>query len=210
MSESARVQQIQTLIRDHLDRIGPRHWKAIRVQCPDVSDATFCRYVKAIKAERAQVAKGGAPDALVSPTADEAQQEELPAPGKFPEFYNPVQKARIYNSLQADAEILREQAVDSRGNIINWRMFDKSIQVRERLLQKQGEVMSLLHDQVLMNELYNAIIEATNGLPEEFQKVVVTRMHELNQRRFGGAKNVQDHSQPSHLSHVSGPPQPSP
>lgn len=138
MSDSERTQQIKDMIRRHLEEVGTTRWRAVRLHCSDISDATFWRYVKAVREE---IAEKPGPSAPTNRSAGQAWDDEVPCLGALPGFYNSLQKARLYELLLADAETMRGQAVDHRGKITNWRMFEKSIQLRERLVSQQGEVM---------------------------------------------------------------------
>ena len=184
MSDSARVQQMKDLIRRHLEKVGARRWKAVRLQCPDISDATFWRYIKAVR-EEAEVEAGLG--ASVVQSISQATSDEVPNLGAFPSFYNPLQKARLYQSLLADAEIMRAQAVDHRGRITNWRMFEKSIQLRERLVCQQGEVVDFFQDQETGEKFFAQIIEFVDELPKEVAIKFHQQLHELQQQRLVGA-----------------------
>src|SRR5579859_1754025 len=118
MSESEAAQRVKDAIRRHLEEVGPTRWKAVRILCPDVSDATFWRCVKAVRTEGDR-----AHDTVRSaPTASPAADDDVPCLGALPAFYNPLQKARLYESLLADAEALRAHAVDRRGKITDARL----------------------------------------------------------------------------------------
>jgi hypothetical protein len=180
MSGSERTQQIKDTIRRHLEDVGATRWKTVRLQCPEISDATFWRHVKAVRDEaRANEAPGEAPKPHGSQTPD-----DVPRLGALPAFYNPLQKARLYESLLADAETMRAQAVDHRGRITNWRMFEKSIQLRERLVCQQGEIMDFFQSQNVGELLIAEIGEMVGELPSEVAHKFMDRLHQLQQRRL--------------------------
>lgn len=107
MSDSERAQQIKDLIRRHLAEVGAAQWKVVRRQCQDISDATFWRHVKTVREEgneqEDQIGAAAAPAV--------ATDDDVPPVGALPAFYNPLQKARQYESLLADAEALRAHAL---------------------------------------------------------------------------------------------------
>src|SRR5690242_13592144 len=117
MSDSERAQQIKDKIRRHLGEVGAAGWRAIRAECPEISDATFWRYVKAVREEGNKEGDHDEPATGPTPKAD----EDVPRLGALPTFYNPLQKAWLYEALLADAEALRAHAVDRRGKITNAR-----------------------------------------------------------------------------------------
>jgi len=182
MSDSERMQQVKDIIRRHLEEVGPAQWKAVRLRCPDISDATFWRYVKAVREEGGnEEDREGPPEPIRGQAPD---QEVLPV-GALPGFYNPLQKARLYESLLADAEIMRAQAVDHRGKITNWRMFEKSIQLRERLVTEQAELMEYFQNQEANKQFFAQIIEVVDDeLPKEVTYKFIRRLHELQQKRL--------------------------
>jgi hypothetical protein len=179
MSDSARAKQVKDMIRNHLEVVGAAEWKAVRTQCPEISDATFWRYVKAVREEGN---KGEAHEAATSP--DPTADSDVPRLGALPAFYNPLQKARLYEALLADAEALRAHAVDRRGKITNARQFEKSILLRERLLSQQAEMMNFFQSQEATTLFFKEIIEITGDLPEAVVRKLMTRMHEEQERRL--------------------------
>jgi hypothetical protein len=180
MSESERAQRVKGAIRRHLEEVGPTKWKTVRIQCPEVSEATFWRYVKAVRAEGDK--KNDSVPAAVSPGP--GVDDEVPCLGALPVFYNPLQKARVYQSLLADAEALRAHAVDRRGKITNARLFEKSILLRERLLSQQAEMMNFFQSQEATQLLQEQLIAMVRELPEEFAHRFIKRFHELQKRQL--------------------------
>jgi hypothetical protein len=180
MSDSERAQKVKNMIRRHLEEVGAAGWKAVRIQCPEISEATFWRYVKAIREEGNKV--GHLDEAATSPcpTAD----GDVPRLGALPAFYDPLQKARLYEGLLADAEALRAHAVDRRGQITNARQFEKSILLRERLLSQQAEVMKFFQSQEEMKLFFDEIVEIASDLPKETVLKLMTRLQEQQQRRL--------------------------
>jgi len=180
MPESERKQQIKHLIRTHLADVGGSQWKAVRLQCPEISEATFWRYVDAVRHE---LDKEAEPNHLNFPH-DQGPEGDAGKIVGLPPFYNPLEKARLYETLLADAETMRTQAVDHRGKIINWRMFEKSIQLRERLVCQQREAVAFFQSQEATELLYRELIELTDDLPPEAVKKFLERVSELYPRRL--------------------------
>lgn len=180
MADSERAQQVKNAIRRHLAEVGAAEWKTVRIQYPEISDATFWRYVKAVREEGN---KEGPPDEVAtvpSPVAD----CDVPRVGALPAFYNPLQKARMYEALLADAEALRAHAVDRHGKISDARQFEKSIVLRERLLSQQAEMMNFFQDQETWKLFFDEILEIAGDLPEVAARKLMTRLQEEQQRRL--------------------------
>lgn len=180
MSDSERALQVKNMIRRHLEEVGAEKWKAVRIQCPEISDATFWRYVKDVREQGNKVGDQNEIATGVGPTAD----DDVPRLGTLPAFYDPLQKARVYERLLADAEALRAHAIDRRGQITNARQFEKSILLRERLLSQQAEAMNFFQSQEATQLFFDEIIECTTGLPEETVHKLMIRLHERQQRRL--------------------------
>jgi hypothetical protein len=181
MPDSARTQQIKDLIRSHLAEVGSKRWKAVRLQCPDISDATFWRYRTAVRDENEEKLDPGPSS---NHSASQAPDDDVPNLGALPAFYNPLKKARSYESLLADADTMRAQAVDHRGRIINWRMFEKSIQLRERLISQLGDTMEFFQDQEATKQFFAQVVEIMDELPKEIAEKFVKRLYHLQERRL--------------------------
>jgi hypothetical protein len=176
MSDSERAQYIKDKIRRHLGEVGASGWKVLRTECPEISDATFWRYVKAVREEGNQegddeAATGPAPNA-----------DEIPRLGAFPAFYNPLQKARLYEALLSDAEALRAHAVDRRGKITDAKQFEKSIILRERLLTQQAELMHSFQDQEAIKQFLGQIGEMLEKVPRELAIECIEKMEALQKK----------------------------
>jgi hypothetical protein len=63
-------------------------------------------------------------------------------------------------------------------------MFEKSIQLRERLVCQQGEVMDFFQGQKAGEQLIAEIIEIVDELPKEVASKFMGRLHQLQQRRL--------------------------
>jgi len=168
------------MIRKHLATVGATRWKAVRLQSPEISEATFWRYVKAVREELERT--------TLLDDAPPPEQPELydgvPRVGELPAFYNPLQKARQCEELLADAEIMRSGSLDYRGRVTNLRILERSILLRERLLRQQSEVMGYFQNQEAMKLFYDELIEIASDLPEEGVRKFMMRLHELQQRRL--------------------------
>jgi hypothetical protein len=180
MPDSTRIQHIKELIKRHLQESGGAQWKATRLQCPDISDATFWRYLAQVREEAAGKTEGFAQPASGSANSP---RDEMPLVGMLPSFYQPLQKMRLYETLLADADIMRAQALDHRGRITNWRMFEKSIALRERLVAHQADAADFFQSQEAQQLFFKQIVEAVSDLPIEFAKPVIDRLRKIQFQR---------------------------
>jgi hypothetical protein len=180
MSDSERAQQIKNLIRKHLNEVGAAEWKAVQILCPEISGATFWRYIKAVREEGNKAGDHDEPAASPCSQADGG----VPSVGALPAFYHPLQKARQYEALLSDAEALRSHAVDRGGKITNARQFEKSILLRERLLSQQARMMDFFQNQETNQLFYDELIEIVNDLPEETVQKFMRRLDEHQQGRL--------------------------
>jgi|KBSSwiStaDraftv2_1062776.scaffolds.fasta_scaffold403371_2 hypothetical protein len=183
MSDSVRTHQIKDTIRNHLATVGATRWKAVRLQCPEISEATFWRYVKAVREEWERTTVPDETPPLERPDPHDG----VPRVGELPAFYNPLQKARQYEALLADAEVMRSRSLDYRGKVTNLRMLERSILLRERLLRQQAAVMGYFQNQEAMKLFYDELIEIASDLPRETVLKLMTRLHELQQRRLAAS-----------------------
>jgi hypothetical protein len=110
--------------------------------------------------------------------------DDVPYLGAFPGFYNPLQKARMYETLLVDAEALRAQAVDRRGKITNARLFEKSILLRERLLSDQAEIMNFFQNQDVMHRVFQEIRELCKKVPKEIVVEFLEKIRALQKERL--------------------------
>lgn len=184
MSDSERTQQIKDTIRNHLVTEGATRWKAVRLQCPEISEATFWRYVKAVREE---LERTTVLDEAPPPPEQSDPYDGVPRVGELPAFYNPLQKARQYEALLADAEVMRLRSLDYRGRVTNLRMLERSILLRERLLRQQAEVMDYFQNQEAMKLFYDELIEIASDLPEEAVRKLMMRLREQQRRRLAAS-----------------------
>lgn len=184
MSDSERAKQVKDLIRRHLAEVGAARWKVVRRQCQDISDATFWRHVKTVREEGNE--EEDEIGAAAAPAV--ATDDDVPPVGALPAFYNPLQKARQYESLLADAEALRAHALDRRGKITDARQFEKSIVLRERLLAQQAEILNFFQNQEANKVFYEQLTEMVMELPKEVARKFIERLGELQQRQLAASQ----------------------
>jgi hypothetical protein len=185
MSDSDRTHQIKDTIRNHLATVGATRWKAVRLQCPEISEATFWRYVKAVREE---LEKEAVPEEDPARTEKHDPNGGVPRLGSLPAFYNPLEKARQYESLLADVDIMRSRSLDYRGRVTNMRMLERSILLRERLLRQQAEVMDYFQNQEAMQLIFDELVETAKDLPKESVLKLMARLDELQHRRLSGSQ----------------------
>lgn len=179
MPDTASIKQLKEAISQHLDTVGPRNWKLVRDRFPEIAPATFWRYVRQVK--------GGGPqfnsDRGDGVTAGIDYPEiNVPLPGIPPDFYKPLEKAAAWERLLADAEKLRDQACDKSGKIVNWRMFDRSILLREHLLLQQKDAIAEFLKFHNAQKFYDELIETVSTASPEVVSKVMTALLGLDKK----------------------------
>src|SRR5207302_10348852 len=123
-------------IAAHLLTHGPKRWGIVRANFPHVSQSTFYRCVKEVKA--ATAAASGRP---LPAQAENSGQNSRPdiCQATFisprPAFLETGRAHDVFQELREladDAEALRRYATDEKGEIRNPRAFVESAKMRER------------------------------------------------------------------------------
>ena len=181
MADNDRTQQIKSAIRKHLGSVGASRWKIVRAQYPEISEATFWRHVKAVREEAAGAV---GPRASALPSREDGTGP-VPPVGALPAFYSPLKKAGQYETLLADAETMKQQAMDQRGRITDRVMYERSIVMREKLLREQQQVMAFFQNQETQKQFYDCLIEV---ICEEAPGVQIKLMEKLQALQEGRLK----------------------
>lgn len=181
MVDGERVQQIKNTIRRHLETVGATRWKVVQSQYPGISEATFWRYVKAVREEIA-VAEAPLPSAG---SAHEDIIDSTPPLGSLPAYYNPLKKGRQYESLVADAEAMKAQALDHRGRITDRIMYERSILVREKLMREQQQVMAFFQSEEVNQQYHDCLVEVIAAEAPEVHRKLMEKLQSLQEKRLG-------------------------
>ena len=199
---------VMLAINEHLNLHGPKNWSPVQERFPDVSAATFWRWVKEAKAniETAAGKQGNAALALkqkqirsqVELRPERVQREiraQLPvapspaviaasSPELMRETFNFM---AFFHEIVADSKLLRESTVikDAEGNtrLRNPMMMDKSIQRRLSIMETYLHSIETIYNVERLRELYNLIITEVGKVSPDLQRVILVRLRELNNKR---------------------------
>jgi hypothetical protein len=185
MPDTASIKQLKDAISQHLDTVGPRNWKLVRDQFPEIAPATFWRYVRQVKSGGPQFNPDHGGDIT---GGTEYPEVRVRSPIVPPDFYNPLAKIAEWERLLVDADKLRDQACDKSGKIVNWRMFDRSILVRKHLLLQQKEAINELLNLHEMQKFYNALIETISAASPEVIPKVMDALYGFQEKRQKGKR----------------------
>jgi hypothetical protein len=199
---------VMLAINEHLNLHGPKNWGPCQARFPDVSAATFWRWVKEAKAtvETAAGKHGNAALALkqkqirsqVELKPDRVAREiksQLPAapspaviaggnPALMRETFNFM---AFFGEIVEDSNLLRESTIirndDGTVKLRNPMMMDKSLQRRLSIIETYLHSIETLYNVERMRELYNLIIEEVGKVSPDLQRVILVRLRELNNKR---------------------------
>lgn len=164
----------------HLLENGSSNWGELRKRYPQVAEATFWRYVARTKAAKRTTAT----DNSLNPPENPAEPN-LVAATDFPLPSNlaPLRASEMRDELRsqfADADSLREYAVDQHGNIRRPQAFVASIDIRAKILATAVRVNRAIdtieHRQRFEDAIVGIVIE---HVPKSEQLVVIEKLEGL-------------------------------
>ncbi len=182
-------------IVEHLARVGPHEWAALRSQFPQFSESTWWRLVRRIQ-------KGAPdPDVLerkrkrIKAKAKETTQEEKVqrAAKMLPALPSPQYLARAgadaeislnllaeFQSLKGDAALLRQHSMSADGEKIRIpKYFIASMDKRLNIVDSALETVKQIYDLRYMDNFYKLVLEEIGKLAPETLEAVLSRMEEL-------------------------------
>lgn len=198
--------EIKLAISNHLHLNGPNGWPDVMAQFPDVSRATFYRYIKEVREDiEAQAASNGGASLRMAQkrirahaTKPKQVQRELktnlpavPSPAVVVGMGSAADEVFNFmgnlNRLMDDAEMMRSAAVtvneDGTEKLKNPNLMDKSIGRRLGMLETWLRSQGLVWNYDKLQELYFAIIDEVGKASPEVQQAVVSRIRTLNNQR---------------------------
>jgi hypothetical protein len=201
-----RKDEIIAAIRQHLRLVGPRDYDGLMAKYPEMSRATFYRYLKAAREQEEASAAAHGTGALrlaqqrirsqVEPP-DKVQAKikaHLPtAPSPAVVAADPVNASRafqffaFFNQIVGDAELLRGTAVikndDGTEKVRNPAMLEKSMRGRLAILDTYLHSVEAVYNMERIRELYDLVIEEVGKASPDIQMAVLARLRELDNRR---------------------------
>lgn len=198
--------EIKLAISNHLHLHGPTGWPDLMAKYPDVSRATFFRYIKEVREDiEAQAVSQGDASLRIAQKRIRAhvaspKQVEREMKTNMPAVPSPAVVVGMgsaaddvfdfmgnLNRLMADAEMMRSSSVtvgsDGAEKLRNPAMMDKSISRRLGILETWLRSQGLVWNYDKLQELYFAIIDEVGKASPEVQQAVVSRIRTLNNQR---------------------------
>lgn len=204
ISDETRAEVLKA-ISEHLLVTGPGDWDSLRNRYPEVSRATFFRWVEQCK--RNIEASANSPGALrvaqqrVRSTVMPAEQSQEEIAKHVPSAPSPAvvagmggqKAAQVFDFLAHfkgivdDAELMRESlvAIDpetGKRKVKNPVMLDKNIARRLQIGQNYLEAMQLLYNQERIRELYQIVIQAVGQADPATQQAILAKLREANNK----------------------------
>ena len=207
MSRDADAQRsaLKLAISQHLNLHGPNNWDELRAKFPDVSRATFFRYVKDIKEDMEARASD------IGTAELRAMQKRIRSKTATPDTTKRTLKANVpvspspaaivglgsgaeevfnfmahFNQLLADTQMLRAASVaitpEGQEKLKNPMLMDKSIGRRVDLIETWLRSQDMIWNFERMQQLYQVIIEEVGRADPDTQQAILARIRTLNNR----------------------------
>ena len=191
MALPERVIEAKEAIKNHLKVVGSKDWEEVQKDFPDVSDASFWRYAKAVKADlKHEVALASNPD-LFTQNKVEASTEQDPWEQQRPNaLFRGLKQAQRFQALYADALALRDHAVHGESRIKNPVLFAKSIRIREQLLNAEMSVLDGIHSADAATAFLEKVVNAVAQAAPETAREIMDSLYELQKSQEAKDKKV--------------------
>lgn len=168
-------------IAAHLLENGSGHWRELRKRYPQVAEATFWRYVARMKAAQRTTAADNSPD----PSENNAAPNFEAAPDLMRPSCRATLRAEEMRielaSLFADAERLRQYAVDQHEEIRRPQAFMASIDARAKVLAGAVRLVREIDTIEKRQRFYDAIVDIVlEHVPKSEHLVVIEKLERLN------------------------------
>jgi hypothetical protein len=182
---------VMDAIRAHRAEFGDKNWSRVIDQFPTVSDGTFWRCVRAVRAEsklEPEVLAGAIQKAKRAPSP---YQPAPVSPGYFVrgrvEAVRNVDFLCTVASLHRDIDMIRDwsRTVDDDGNerIKNPNFFVQSVKLRMELQRVQVATAEKVYEMQQSREYWDTVIEEIGHESKKCQRRIVQRIAALNARR---------------------------
>jgi hypothetical protein len=168
-------------IKRHIVTVGSKHWAVVQARHPDVSPASFWRYVREAKGDLAAedmrvVCEQGVRS---SPCPDQGC-----GPGDVAAFEAQGVPRRIdylagYRQLFADVGALRQSALNADGSVRSPAIFDRSIKRRLALIAQSVKLSHQIHVVKNVQLFIDRLMDEVASESPELQRRVVARLRQL-------------------------------
>lgn len=183
-------------IEEHLATHGPQRWALVRDRWPDISEASWWRLVARAKRKIADEAileesRRKLAERAAQTTAEEkaeAVAANLPATVS-PDFVSKSGSRGMaqldllskFESLFADAMLLREYAVNPEGKIKNPHFFRDSVALRDKLLGTALRACESIWNLRRQISFYDLVVEEIAKASPEVAQQIMERLQKLNE-----------------------------
>lgn len=196
---------LRLAISQHLALHGPTKWPDLMAKWPDISRATFFRYVKDVRDDMENTAaqRGGAElrtmqkrirTNTTAPASEKKLKANLPAtpsPAALMGMGQGVEDVfnfmAHFNELLSDTKMMRNASVsvgaDGGEKLKNPMLMDKSVSRRLDLIETWLRSQDMIWNFERMQELYHAIITEVGKADADTQQAIIARVRMLNDQR---------------------------
>jgi hypothetical protein len=181
MANTDRVKQVKDAIIEHLRTIGARDWEDVKKDFPDISAASFWRYVKQAKEHLNKKSAPASPDLFNSEKASAASLEPWEKP-ELNSTFRMLKHAERFYELHTDVLALRQQALIGEGPIRDTRLFARTIRLRQQLLCDEMNVVDRVHNTDVKTKFLDEIVEEVSKASPEVAKTIMVSLHNLNEK----------------------------
>lgn len=194
-------------ITEHLNLHGPQNWDELMARFPDVSRATFFRWVKEAKdAIEANASAHGTTALKLAQkrirssieTTPERTQKQLkaqlpvaPSPAIIADMPGELAAQTFdfmayFHKIVADADLVRQAAVKTEDGIEKAKnpvLLDNNIRRRLGVIETWLHSMEVVWNLEKMQELYRLVIEEVGKADPDTQRAILARLRDLNTKR---------------------------
>ena len=178
-------------IQQHLQDVGSKDWADLRVKYKDVPEATFYRWVKAIKlgklttkktvvAAKKEIEKKIKNGQRVAKVLPAAPSPDYIAKSQSKNGLDMVAFLTQYESLYEDTLMLRESSFTKEGKLRNMRTFSESVKLRTSLLDTKLKAMKEIWDLQQMQKFYEIVLLEIQQESPETVKRIIKRLRDAN------------------------------
>lgn len=199
---------VMAAIGEHLNLHGPQNWDELMARFPDVSRATFFRWIKEAKEDiEAQASRQGtaalklAQQRIRSSVEVSPERTKREMKAQLPTAPSPAVIAKVPGELVEQTfdfmayfqDIVRDANMTRNANVVknedgterlkNQMMMDRNLSRRISIIQTWLQSIETVYNVERLQELYHLIIDEVGQSDPEVQQRILVRLRDLNNRR---------------------------
>lgn len=199
---------VMAAISEHLNLHGPQNWDELMARFPDVSRATFFRWIKEAKEDiEAQASRQGtaalklAQQRIRSSVEVSPERTKREMKAQLPTAPSPAVIANVPGELVEQTfdfmayfqDIVRDANMTRNANVVknedgterlkNQMMMDRNLSRRISIIQTWLQSIETVYNVERLQELYHLIIDEVGQSDPEVQQRILVRLRDLNNRR---------------------------